>query len=493
MRSETWKNARHVLLAAGWLMAACGGSSMTPGPDDGGMPGDGGFGHDGAPPMSDFDPSQTYEGEGTACRMSLQCGDRQLCVRGECMRHERIDRETAEFGLMRQAGVDDEDLADTDFVRGLEGGALSTLLVVPGRGQASLVALSAASDGGCEVIRIERRWQARIVPNLRCLSAEGDSNGHLFISGRVEDGPPLVVELDDELREVARWQLSLDVLGPLAATVGRDAQIGAATSVLVDGNELLIAVGVKLQPGRAVFDATIVVRMGPEGTTTPMGERPYEGGRGWLFRDDEGVRLVSTVWDWGVEDALTRRWPTLYGTHRIVSTHLGTESQAELYAGTAQNALFMRPSHLDWRLVVMDLAAPRCRVDVLGPHGSIGDGWVNSRVARRCHEHVAEPVGGSNGSMPSRPESFFIVWESTGIQMYQHWDEHPDPGDWSPGDPSPFLGLQRVSDGLVIAGDLMPREAGGGMLVGLYDVAFSGVVVTGGYRLVEAIAEARRD
>ncbi|MBX3249363.1 MAG: hypothetical protein KF901_19455 [Myxococcales bacterium] len=487
MRSETWKNARHVLLAAGWLMAACGGSSMTPGPDDGGMPGDGGFGHDGAPPMSDFDPSQTYEGEGTACRMSLQCGDRQLCVRGECMRHERIDRETAEFGLMRQAEADDAPDADVFSARAAvagQGAWIFTSVVVPGRDQASLVSLESFDEQGCLVTRVEREWRAAWLPNVDCLGVDANERGELFVAAAsLEDGGPVVVRLDEALHEVARVEPSREMLTRSISPLGPEARFGGATSVLVDGDDVLFAVGV-FSRDALEHDATVVFRMTPGGVRMAR-EQPIDGGRGWLVRDAEHVSVVTTVWDW--EDGSTR-WPRQRdGDHRILVTEVVGDESNEIYRGPAMAATYMRPSATDWWVVIGD---PRCEIPVYHMGRRVEDRFGQSSSMQRCRENMFEVwAGPPNRSRPSELGSGFLAWDGSRVELFELGPRGVVDGD--DGDEWVFPGI-RSMDGDLISGERdVWISVSGCTLINLYGAGLAGLCPEQGAKAIEVVAEVR--
>lgn len=86
------RNTALVLLTASLLVACDEPMMVTPadaGPAraDATRPVDGGF-----------EPSMTYPGEGDGCDFSIFCGEFQLCVDGECVRHERFAETDLEYG-----------------------------------------------------------------------------------------------------------------------------------------------------------------------------------------------------------------------------------------------------------------------------------------------------------------------------------------------------------------------------------------------------------
>lgn len=372
------------------VLAACGGGTPTPMLDDGGIlpTGDGGMSDS---TVSDFDASTMYPGEGDACRLSMECGDRQICVDDACIRHERIDPAEVQLGEWRLAS--EEASRAVDLRNDDEEFRNDMMVLVPGRTHPVVVSTGEFEEG-CRLARVDREWASTRVPGVDCLSVDSTSDGGFVIgAAQREDQRPMIVVLANDLSELSRIEIDADVVNEGRITLGLGARLGGVTGILVDGADVLASVGVFSRDGVVEHDGVIVVRIHEDGTQT-LARPEIMGGRGWLVRDASGVSVVTTEWPWDeppVRGAPDRR--SLEFRYR--RTDLQTGEMMEEYLGSAQTAWLFRPQLQEWSIALFEQATPGCQIRSFGPNGLEDMNLSEESILRReCLEAGdAHPTG----------------------------------------------------------------------------------------------------
>lgn len=396
---ENHRKAALIVAGCSLVLTACGGGKSTPMLDDGGMSptGDGG-----APDssVSDFDPSVSYPGEGDACRLSMECGDRQICVDDACVRHERIDPSEVRLGEWRVSS----EAAGRSIGLGSSSGGNQVAVVIPGRDHPMVVSTRELEEG-CRLTRIDRDWRTLDLDGVECLSVESTEDGGVLVGGfRRSDEAPLLVRLSPELVEIDRVELDRALI-VTAVTPGLEVRSGGVTSVLVDGSDVLVAVGVFSSNVREEHDETVVIRLAADGSQTVELAR-IAGGRGWLVRDARGVSVVTTVWPW--RDDFSRASPDLRSAEfRYLRRSLDSADEIAEYVGSAETAWLNRPSRTQWSVVLHELEFPECEIKSFGPGGAGVVGLVEeSSIHRNCvdaafeHDFSASPNRGRSSGVP---------------------------------------------------------------------------------------------
>lgn len=156
----------------------CGGPSSAPTTDAGAPPSD--ASSDG------FDPSRTYPGEGEPCEFSLFCSEFQICVDGQCARHERVEPDDLVLGdavripheTLRTSTLYTEATVDWDGRTGLDlygqmfpGVANPTLAFFEDRVPCQVAIYG---DGPVRVVH---------VPDLRCATLGMSPEGYVLLGG----------------------------------------------------------------------------------------------------------------------------------------------------------------------------------------------------------------------------------------------------------------------------------------------------------------------
>ncbi len=379
---ENHRKAALIVAGCSWVLSACGGGKSTPMLDDGGVipTGDGGLPDATA---SDFDPSVTYPGEGDACRLSMECGDRQICVDDACVRHERIDPSEVRLGEWRLASEE----ASRALELGVDPGRNDATVVLPGN-RSPIVVSTTELENGCRLTRIDGEWKTVHLDGVECLSGESTDDGGLLVGGfRRSDGHPLLVRLSPELREIERVDLDSELIAS-AFTPALERRIGGVTGVLVDGPDVLVSVGIFSHDERIEHDETVVLRVAANGDQTVELER-VPGGRGWLVRDARGISVLTTEWQWSDESSPT---PDHLGTEfRYLRSPIDGSEAVEEYLGSAETAWIYRETRDSWQIVLYELSAPDCVIRSLSDAGvrviTLRD---DSAVRRGCVESPSE-------------------------------------------------------------------------------------------------------
>lgn len=371
--------------------------------DDGGMlpTGDGGLPDSS---VSDFDPSATYPGEGDACRLSMECGDRQICVDDACVRHERVDPSEVRLGEWRRAS--EEASRRVDLRNGNEEFRNEMMVLVPGR-EHPVVVSTGEFEEGCRLARVDRDWASTRIPGVDCLSVDSTPDGGLIIgAARRDDGLPLIVVLADDLAETARVDLDVDVLEEGRVTRGIGARLGGVTGILADGEDILASVGVFSRADRLEHDGVIVVRVRRDGSQA-LERAEIPGGRGWLVRDERGIRVVTTEWPWQ-EPPFLGQPDFRSSSYRYFETDLRTGEAVETYPGPAETAWLFRPSEREWSVALYEQATPDCLFRFLGPDGLANMDLSDESVIRRgCLGALDTNPLGHRGN-PNRGRSFMM-------------------------------------------------------------------------------------
>ena len=262
---------------------------------DGSMP-DGSTSPDAGMP---FDPAMTYPGEGDACRFSLQCGERQVCVDDECARFERFEEEDLELGEMRVLYGPDlwEELQGPGPTVDWEQVAADdqTTWIAPGQFGSQL--LFASTRGDCHLGLVGERVRSMTFASSLCAAATAAPDGRLAFAGydrgREEH---YVVLFGADGEELWRVDLGDSVAAALAEEEGDQRYAGYVTSLLFDDDRLLASMAVG-GPDGSSWPATRTAFLsfdsaGEFSLLEVAGARVQSGDRGWLVHDEQGVRAV---------------------------------------------------------------------------------------------------------------------------------------------------------------------------------------------------------
>lgn len=290
--------------------------AMTPDGDSG--PGDDKLA-DGTDP---FDPEVDYAGEGEACRLSLDCGLRQICVDDACIRHERVDEASLEFGAWRRLGVEewnqstlnghpgqaDWSVFDTRPVDRRQHALIGpTSWLYPGLDGPQLV-VTIWNATTCQVLIVGPRIRVLRAWGLMCSAAAVAPDGRVAIAGaRTTNGANEIALFDRDDNLV--WQRSVPrALHDRVAhpeNWGTGAQVGLISSLYFWGDGLVATaargtnvITTDLFRTNTRFDwngmVFLDVTMAGEMSVRPVaGVDVVDGWKGWLA--DQNGTLVALV------------------------------------------------------------------------------------------------------------------------------------------------------------------------------------------------------
>jgi hypothetical protein len=330
-------------LALGILLAACGG-------EDNPM-------RDGDAGIDDFDPTTMYEGEGDACRFSIECSHRQICVDDVCTRHERITPDSVEFAETRWLGpgqIETSPIHERASMRwdDIVGDALVHMLswITPGRDTPQLVVLLVDPEdlapNDCQVLIVGEELSVVTLFQLGCTAATVREDGELAVVGRdAETGATVVVRQASNGSTLYRTAIPDEVQDVLTAAGQPALSWRGAISTAFDGDSVVVAFRVGRESGDTVLygadiHGLVFVEVDGEGMARLLepGIPPLvPGDLGFLVRDADGVKAVIADVD---PDSLEYTSPTLL--------HLLDGSREPLSVAVADQVRFAQPEATRW-------------------------------------------------------------------------------------------------------------------------------------------------
>ena len=298
---------RRVLCCLAAALVGCGGSGGATDPDagplttpDGALPGDGA-----TPTTPPFDPEMTYPGEGEACRVSLDCADRQICVDEVCRRHERYapgELTRGEWRILTPTETRETRLyRDTEWGAAMGGASGVEAIYAPTPESGELLYLTRELDG-CEVLRVGAEIEQWRFDGMICSTATRRASGELAIGGLdSETLEPRLVVLDADgevLQDVTPLEQWDEIVAEEVSARGVEvdsARLAAPTSLAWRDRWLYVAVEVgplpdMEVPGEVSFRAaefTVFARLAPNGAFELLafdGQHVQEGGGAWLLQ-----------------------------------------------------------------------------------------------------------------------------------------------------------------------------------------------------------------
>jgi hypothetical protein len=342
---------------------------------------------DGDAGIDDFDPTTMYEGEGDACRFSIECSHRQICVDDACTRHERIEAGSVEFGEPRWLGPADieaspiHERATTPW-EVVVGGARVRMLnwIVPGRDTSQLVVLLVDPENllpeHCQVLIVGQELRVVTLPGLGCSTATVRDDGELAVVGRdVATGEAVILRQAPNGATRFRVGISDEIQAALMDGGHPPLTERGAVSMIFDGDRVLIAMRVPHQVGDTIsYDADIpglvFVTVDGDGVPSIVDTGPETlaaGDLGYLVRDGEGVKAII-----GAVDPDTLQYADL------AVLRMDDGGREPLPVGVADQVRFAQPEPTRWvfetGVAVEDLVMPStvgCRVSVFDS-GSAG-------------------------------------------------------------------------------------------------------------------------
>ena len=417
---------RRVLCCLAAALVGCGGSGGATDPDagpmttpDGALPGDGA-----TPTTPPFDPEMTYPGEGEACRVSLDCADRQICVDEVCRRHERYapgELTRGEWRILTLAETRETRLYDgIDWGAAMEDGAFGLEAIhAPTSGSGELLYVTRQRER-CEVLRIGAEIEHVSFDGLMCTTASRRESGELALGGLdSETLRPRIVVLDangDVLQDVAPlegWdELVRQEIGErdldepsLRDDEAAPFRVGGPSALSWQGDQLVVAFGVG-EPTREdedgslrllVHELSVFARLAPNGSFGLLsfdGEHVQRGGSAWLLRSS-GYGLEAVLRPFVTADG-EPGWPS-----RIEALALEPGGgRRVLYEGTRLgNAKPVQGTADTWRVFMADEEIrTSCELVALSDGGE-AEAWPDSPT-RECTAFVEVlPFGGRGHAM----------------------------------------------------------------------------------------------
>lgn len=355
-----------------------------------------------------FDPNMTYPGEGEPCEFSLFCSELQICVDGECARHERFEEGDLVLGtptripheLLRTSTLYTE--ATLDWDASPSGGALYGG-ILPGR-SGPILAFFRYQDRECQAALYgEGPPRMVYVPGLRCATVGINPEGYVMLGGTgvapdyqkkwaligpddelvAEGGYPasfqsLVHEATDDP------EITLFSITSIVWHEGRFLFSVSAGKVTGDPRDYLIIGGPKY-PSHSFFaelDLNGAVEL-----ASADGSSVHEGSFGWLVRDEGGVRSILTVFDDPASPTDMRIDVLSWGTGERATVARGV---AGPLAGTSR---YFQPDARHWALSTFHLNSYCSRELFLGTE-RVGVMWSGPEddcyeppVIRLAHEN----------------------------------------------------------------------------------------------------------
>lgn len=366
--------------------------------DDAGVPAD-------AAPLTDagddFDPSITYPGEGEPCEFSLFCAERQMCVDGECVRHERFEPDDLVLGeavripheLFRTSSLYTEAARDWDTTgNGLE--LYGRML--PGLAGPTLAFFE--DFGDCQVaIYGEGPPRVVSVPELRCATVGVSPDGYILLGGMNADrlnryGKWALVGPDGEL--VTQGGYDGFEARVREATDNPEVRLYSMTSILWHEDRFLfsasasppsdvmggtLALGGPRHPTHTFFGS---ISIDGEVDLREVGDAVAHGGSfGWIVRDEDGLHSLLTVFNSLLEPTDVRIDLLTWRTGERETLVHGVAGQV---AGTSR---YFQP-HMDrWGLAALQVDS-RCSQELFEGTEHVGSIW--STPEEYCSEL---PVG----------------------------------------------------------------------------------------------------
>lgn len=379
------------LLAVAFVLTGCGGGNGTEPPADGGAT-------DGDTDGGGFDPDETYPGEGTACEFSLFCNERQICVDGECIRHERVSADELELGEFRNLYGEELQAsplyteADFDWDgQNVSAGEVRSF-IFPGPDGPETIFFPDYEEK-CQVAVYGHRLRIVSIADMFCNAAGLGPDGHLILGGLGRSqGRGRIVLFDATDAKLHDIDLTAILRDRLAREFDFGEVGGLPTSFTWDGDTFVVSASVgevtdPTAPGnwgptltQPYSEQTVFARITLDGDVellTIGDKRVHEGARGWLLRDESGIQAVMfDYWD----DFLDTR----SGIARTELLSLSDGSRSLLGMSPSVDGRFWQPFPDTWYYVATD-HPELCDQTIFSPAGEeLSTVWSRGAMSMRC-------------------------------------------------------------------------------------------------------------
>ena len=452
----TWYRTLGAILVLAQM--GCGDDSGTIPDMDGGGPGplDAMASMDAGPTTPPFDPDTTYEGEGEPCRMSYECGGfNQICVSDSCTRHERYELSDLRYGELRTSTLDTirestlwtnavwswDELQKANNIGGPDMWSARQLWTPEG----SAIGFFSAGIDRCQAVLWSGSVRVVGVEGLGCSTMNVSPDGHLLLAGLDTETkrPRVVVFGPDGEEPLLNRELLSDLDTEISDALGADGRPVLPTSLLLDGDRVLVSLGVDTlatiteeigsyldQPGGDLtttsrdwdYAGIVLVSVAMDGgdyRTEPVGgELVLSGSYGWLVADESGPKALLQAEDPEPELYFPTQWARVLRSVDIPSgasqvIFEGRGSMTELVQiGPDDTGIAVAPARLEG-------ASGPCGPYVLGLDGTITmvpapalEPLVDcSATSGSAGGAMGLPAWTPHSLLPSAPDEFRTVWD----------------------------------------------------------------------------------
>ena len=357
------------------LVSGCGGTSSPGEPDAGdASPADSAItdsaitdsaSTDGATPG--FDPSVTYPGEGNACSFSVYCGERQICVDDQCIRHERVRAEDLMLGELRPLAPTDlltspfyaEAYAPLGCDQHVDWDDWMEARVLPGAEGPEAAIFHETATGTCQVMIYGARLRFLEVPGGRCTSVALAPTGEVLVGSKDAEHNGLFTLFGPDDALLQQLPIPETVHAAASAERGAGALAGRPASLAWDGDHFVATLPLKHPDlcgvGRMVpayYRTVAFADVYLDGRVEPHlagGSVTHDGGLGYLVRGPSGLSALLTSYS-----PVTRPCEAPSGPSSMDRLDLEDGTRALLHEGVSLGGHTYQPRADEWYYVAWD-------------------------------------------------------------------------------------------------------------------------------------------